>query len=82
MALGLVLHAGAGHDAEVAGLGVDGVEAAVGAASSRRCRRRRSRPSSRGSGGISMAKLVLPQARGKAAGDVVLFAGGDWSSRG
>ena len=52
IALGLVSHAGAGGDAEEAGLGVDRVAAGRRRrTSSSRCRRRPSRPSSPGSSG-------------------------------
>jgi hypothetical protein len=62
---------GARRDAEVAGLGVDRVELAVGAGLDPGdvvADVVTSQPSSaKGLGGISMAKLVLPQAEGKAA---------------
>ena len=52
--------------------GLIGVEAAVLAeAASRRCRRRSSPPSSRGAWAVSIARLVLPEADGKAAAEVL-----------
>ena len=68
--VGVALERGARRDAKVTALRVDGVKLAIGA----RLQpgdvvadgRRPSSPRKRG-GGISMAKLVLPQALGKAA---------------
>ena len=66
--VGVGLVARAGRDAEEAGLGVDRAQLAVRRrTSSRRCRRRRSRPSSPASVGSSIARLVLPHALGNAA---------------
>ena len=70
IALGFVLCDGAGRDAEEAGLGIDGAQPSVGVrldpgdvvADGPDLPALRSP-----SGGISMAKLVLPQALGNAA---------------
>ena len=76
------LLARAGRDAEEAGLGVDRVEAAVRRrTSSRRCRRRSSRPSSPASVGISIARLVLPHALGKAPVTYLTSPSGEVSLR-
>ena len=72
IALGLVSYEVPGRDAEVAGLGIDRVQVAVRAGLIHAM----SSPTvvtfqpSKPRGGISIAKLVLPQALGKRRGDV------------